>query len=155
MSEYFDQTIGSAGVMVAAKDVANWITGSLSAKLNEADKDASESNVSPAQMAALLARIQDGMISGKIAKEVFDAMWAGEGEPDAIIERRGLRQISDVDALEAIVAEVLAANARSVAEFHAGKERAFNALVGQVMKATKGKANPQQVNDLLKKKLAG
>ena len=155
MSEYFDQTIRNAGVMVAAKDVANWITGSLSAKLNEADKDASESNVSPVQMAALLARIQDGMISGKIAKEVFDAMWAGEGEPDAIIERRGLRQISDVDALEVIVAAVLAANARSVAEFHAGKERAFNALVGQVMKATQGKANPQQVNDLLKKKLAG
>ena len=155
MSEYFDQTIRNAGVMVAAKDVANWITGSLSAKLNEADKDASESNVSPVQMAALLARIQDGMISGKIAKEVFDAMWAGEGEPDAIIERRGLRQISDVDALEVIVAAVLAANARPVAEFHAGKERAFNALVGQVMKATQGKANPQQVNDLLKKKLAG
>jgi aspartyl-tRNA(Asn)/glutamyl-tRNA(Gln) amidotransferase subunit B len=82
-------------------------------------------------------------------------MWAGEGEPDAIIEKRGLRQISDVGALEAIVAEVLAANARSVEEFRAGKERAFNALVGQVMKATKGKANPQQVNDLLKKKLAG
>ncbi len=155
MSEYFDQTIGDVGEKVSAKDVANWITGSLSAKLNDAEKDASESEVRPAQMAALLVRIQDGTISGKIAKEVFDAMWAGEGEPDAIIERRGLRQISDVGALEAIVAEVLAANARSVEEFRAGKERAFNALVGQVMKATKGKANPQQVNDLLKKKLAG
>jgi aspartyl-tRNA(Asn)/glutamyl-tRNA(Gln) amidotransferase subunit B len=155
MSEYFDQTIGDVGEKVSAKDVANWITGSLSAKLNDADKDASESEVRPAQMAALLVRIQDGTISGKIAKEVFDAMWAGEGEPDAIIERRGLRQISDPGALEAIVAEVLAANARSVEEFRAGKERAFNALVGQVMKATKGKANPQQVNDLLKKKLAG
>jgi aspartyl-tRNA(Asn)/glutamyl-tRNA(Gln) amidotransferase subunit B len=155
MSEYFDQTIGDAGEIVSAKDVANWITGSLSAKLNEAGKDASESNVSPAQMAALLARIQDGTISGKIAKEVFEAMWTGEGEPDAIIEKRGLRQISDVGALEAIVADVLAANARSVEEFRSGKERAFNALVGQVMKATKGKANPQQVNDLLKKKLAG
>jgi len=155
MSEYFDQTIGDVGEKVSAKEVANWITGSLSAKLNDAEKDASESEVRPAQMAALLVRIQDGTISGKIAKEVFDAMWAGEGEPDAIIERRGLRQISDVGALEAIVAEVLAANARSVEEFRAGKERAFNALVGQVMKATKGKANPQQVNDLLKKKLAG
>jgi len=154
MSEYFDQTIGDVGEKVSAKEVANWITGSLSAKLNDAEKDASESEVRPAQMAALLVRIQDGTISGKIAKEVFDAMWAGEGEPDAIIERRGLRQISDVGALEAIVAEVLAANARSVEEFRAGKERAFNALVGQVMKATKGKANPQQVNDLLKKKLA-
>ena len=154
MSEYFDQTIGDVGEKVSAKEVANWITGSLSAKLNDAEKDASESEVRPAQMAALLVRIQDGTISGKIAKEVFDAMWAGEGEPDAIIERRGLRQISDVGALEAIVAEVLAANARSVEEYRAGKERAFNALMGQVMKATMGKANPQQVNDLLKKKLA-
>jgi aspartyl-tRNA(Asn)/glutamyl-tRNA(Gln) amidotransferase subunit B len=156
---YFEATIEettrAAGGAVPAKTVANWVTGELAARLNTEGKDASESAVSPARLGQLLARIQDGTISGKIAKEVFDAMWAGEGEVDAIIEKRGLRQISDVGALDAIVAEVLAVNARSVEEFRAGKERAFNALVGQVMKATKGKANPQQVNDLLKKKLAG
>jgi aspartyl-tRNA(Asn)/glutamyl-tRNA(Gln) amidotransferase subunit B len=164
LAEYFeatldettsDETGSAAGAAVPAKIVANWVTGEFSARLNTAGQDASQSAVSPERLGRLLARIQDGTISGKIAKEVFDAMWAGEGEPDAIIEKRGLRQISDVGALEAIVAEVLAANARSVEEFRAGKERAFNALVGQVMKATKGKANPQQVNDLLKKKLAG
>jgi len=153
-AEYFEAAI-TAGGAVPAKTVANWVTGELAARLNTEGKDASQSAVSPERLGRLLARIQDGTISGKIAKEVFDAMWAGEGEPDAIIENRGLRQISDVGALEAIVAEVLTANARSVEEFRAGKERAFNALVGQVMKATKGKANPQQVNDLLKKKLAG
>jgi aspartyl-tRNA(Asn)/glutamyl-tRNA(Gln) amidotransferase subunit B len=159
LAEYFEATIdattSAAGGAVPAKTAANWVTGELAARLNTEGKDASQSAVSPARLGRLLARIQDGTISGKIAKEVFDAMWAGEGEADAIIERRGLRQISDVGALEAIVAAVLAANARSVEEFRAGKERAFNALVGQVMKATQGKANPQQVNDLLKKKLAG
>ena len=137
-----------------AKTVANWVTGELAARLNTEGKDASQSAVSPEQLGRLLARIQDGTISGKIAKDVFDAMWSGEGEADAIIERRGLRQISDAGALEAIVADVLAANPKSVEEFRAGKEKAFNALVGQVMKATKGKANPAQVNDLLKRKLA-
>jgi len=150
-----DETTSAAGGAVPAKTVANWVTGEFSARLNTEGKDASQSAVRPERLGRLLARIQDGTISGKIAKEVFDAMWAGEGEPDAIIEKRGLRQISDVGALEAIVTEVLAANARSVEEFRAGKDRAFNALVGQVMKATKGKANPQQVNELLKKKLAG
>jgi len=153
-AEYFEAAIAAGGA-VPAKTVANWVTGELAARLNTEGKDASQSAVSPERLGRLLARIQDGTISGKIAKEVFDAMWAGEGEPDAIIENRGLRQISDVGALEAIVADVLTSNARSVEEFRAGKERAFNALVGQVMKATKGKANPQQVNDLLKKKLAG
>ena len=153
-AEYFEATI-AAGGMVPAKTVANWVTGELAARLNTEGKDASQSAVSPERLGRLLARIQDGTISGKIAKDVFDAMWAGEGEADAIIERRGLRQISDLGALEAVIADVLAANARSVEEFRAGKDRAFNALVGQVMKATKGKANPQQVNDLLKKKLAG
>jgi aspartyl-tRNA(Asn)/glutamyl-tRNA(Gln) amidotransferase subunit B len=155
MSEYFDQTVASASGAASPKDVANWITGDLSAKLNETGKDASESNVSPAQLARLMALIRDGTISRKIAKEVFDAMWAGEGDPDAIIDRRGLRQISDAGALEAIVAEVLAANPKQVEDYRAGKEKAFNSLVGQVMKATKGKANPAQVNELLKSKLAG
>jgi aspartyl-tRNA(Asn)/glutamyl-tRNA(Gln) amidotransferase subunit B len=155
MSDYFDQTVTGASRLASPKEVANWLTGDLSAKLNETGRDASQSAVSPAQLTGLLARIHDGTISRKIAKEVFDAMWAGEGDPDAIIEKRGLRQISDAGALEAVIAEVLAANPKSVDEFRAGKDKAFNALVGQVMKATKGKANPQQVNDLLKKKLAG
>ena len=155
MSEYFEQAAAGATAFASPKEVANWITGDLSARLNETGKDASESNVKPAQLSALLARIHDGTISGKIAKEVFDAMWAGEGDPDAIIEKRGLKQISDAGALEAIVAEVLAANAKQVEDYRAGKEKAFHSLVGQVMKATKGKANPAQVNALLKQKLAG
>jgi aspartyl-tRNA(Asn)/glutamyl-tRNA(Gln) amidotransferase subunit B len=154
LAEYFEATLG-AGDGVPSKTAANWVMGELAARLNEAGKDAGQSAVGPDALGRLLARIHDGTISGKIAKEVFDAMWAGEGDPDAIIEKRGLRQISDAGALEAIVAEVVAASPRSVEEFRAGKERALNALVGQVMKATKGKANPQQVNDLLKKKLAG
>jgi aspartyl-tRNA(Asn)/glutamyl-tRNA(Gln) amidotransferase subunit B len=155
MAEYFDQTVANAASIAAPKEVANWLTGDLSAKLNETGKDASESPVSPTQLTGLLTRIHDGTISGKIAKEVFDAMWAGEGEADAIIERKGLRQISDAGAIDAIVAEVLAANPKQVEDYRAGKEKAFNSLVGQVMKATKGKANPAQVNELLRKKLAG
>jgi aspartyl-tRNA(Asn)/glutamyl-tRNA(Gln) amidotransferase subunit B len=154
MAEYFDETVAGTASIASPKEVANWLTGELSAKLNETSKDASESPVSPAQLAGLLARIHDGTISGKIAKEVFDAMWAGEGDADAIIERKGLRQISDAGALEAIVAEVLAANPRQVEDYRAGREKAFNSLVGQVMKATKGKANPAQVNELLRRKLA-
>jgi len=159
LAEYFeaavDATTGAAGGATPAKTVANWVMGELSARLNAEGLDASRSAVGPGALGRLLARIHDGTISGKIAKEVFDAMWAGEGEADAIIEKRGLRQISDAGAIEVIVDDVLAANPKSVEEFRAGREKAFNALVGQVMKATKGKANPQQVNDLLKKKLAG
>jgi aspartyl-tRNA(Asn)/glutamyl-tRNA(Gln) amidotransferase subunit B len=106
-------------------------------------------------VAALLGRIQDGTLSGKLAKQVFEAMWTEGGEPDAIIEAKGLKQMSDSGEIEKIIDEVLAANQKSVEEFRAGKDKAFNALVGQVMKATKGKANPAQVNELLKKKLAG
>jgi len=156
LAEYFESTASStASLGFGAKPVANWVMGELSAKLNEADLDPSRSPVSPARLSGLLARVHDGTISGKIAKEVFDAMWAGEGDADAIIERKGLRQISDAGALEAIVAEVLAANPKQVEDYRAGREKAFNALVGQVMKATKGKANPARVNELLRKKLAG
>jgi aspartyl-tRNA(Asn)/glutamyl-tRNA(Gln) amidotransferase subunit B len=136
------------------KLVANWVMGTLAAKLNEESREIAVSPVSPTQLAGLLKRIQDGTISGKIAKEVFDAVWAGEGDIDAIIEKKGLKQISDSGAIEGIVDEVLAANAAMVAEYKAGKEKAFNGLVGQVMKASKGKANPAQVNEILKKKLA-
>jgi aspartyl-tRNA(Asn)/glutamyl-tRNA(Gln) amidotransferase subunit B len=156
LADYFEQArLAGSGAGVPAKTVANWVMGELSAKLNEASLDPSRSPVGPTQLAGLLARIHDGTISGKIAKEVFDAMWAGEGDADAIIERKGLRQISDAGALEAIVAAVLAANPKQVEDYRAGKEKAFNSLVGQVMKATKGKANPAQVNELLRKRLAG
>ncbi len=115
--------------------------------------------VSAAQLAVLIARIADGTVSNKIAKEVFQAIWderaSDDGAADRIIEAKGLRQISDSGELEKIIDDVLAANAKSVEEFRAGKEKAFNALVGQAMKATRGKANPQQVNDLLRHKLAG
>ncbi len=139
----------------APRDLANVTVGELTSQMNERGLEFSQSPVSPEQIGRVQALVLDGTISGKIAKDVRKAMWEGEGDPDAIIARRGLRQISDAGALEAIVAEVLAANPRSVEEFRAGKEKALNALVGQVMKATKGKANPQQVNDLLKGKLSG
>ena len=156
LAEYFERTLlAGAGAAISAKLAANWVMGELSARLNEEGRDASQAAVDPARLWGLLARIQDGTISGKIAKEVFDAMWAGEGDADAVIEKRGLKQISDAGALEAIVAAVVAANPKSVEEFRAGKEKAFNALVGQVMKATQGKANPAQVNELLRKKLGG
>ena len=155
MSEYFDRTVTTAGGAASAKEVANWVTGDLSAKLNETGKDAAESTVGPAQLARLIALVRDGTISRKIAKDVFDAMWSGEGDADEIVAKRGLQQISDTGALEAVVAQVLAANPKQVEDYRAGKEKAFNSLVGQVMKATKGKANPAQVNEILKNKLAG
>ncbi|NYT59916.1 Asp-tRNA(Asn)/Glu-tRNA(Gln) amidotransferase subunit GatB [Alcaligenaceae bacterium] len=138
-----------------AKLAANWILGELSAALNREELDLDQSPVAPASLAALIARIVDGTISNKMAREVFGAMWAGEhqGNPDAIIEARGLKQISDSGAIGAMIDDVLAAHPAIVEEFRAGKQKAFNSLVGQVMKAAKGKANPQQVNDLLKEKL--
>jgi len=149
---YFEQ----AAAQGHAKLCANWVMGELAARLNREEKEIAASPVGPLQLAGLVARIADSTLSGKLAKEVFEALWNGEGkDADAIIEAKGLKQISDSGALEKIIDEVLAANPKSVEEFRAGKEKAFNALVGQAMKATKGKANPQQVNDLLKKKLAG
>jgi aspartyl-tRNA(Asn)/glutamyl-tRNA(Gln) amidotransferase subunit B len=136
-----------------AATVTNWITGPLSAKLNDENLDIAQSRVSADQVRRLADRIDDGTLSGKMAKEVFDAMWAGEGSVDEIIEKRGLRQISDASAIEKIVDEVLAANARQVDDYRAGKGKAFNSLIGQVMKATKGKANPAQVNEILRRRL--
>jgi len=136
-----------------AKPAANWVMGAVSAKLNAEEKAITESPLSAAQLASLLKRIADNTISNNAAKQVFEAMWAGEGEADAIIEAKGFKQVSDTGAIEAIIDEVLAANAAMVEEFKAGKEKAFNALVGQAMKASKGKANPAQVNEMLKKKL--
>ena len=138
-----------------AKTCANWVMGELAARLNKDGKDIAAAPVLPTQIAQIVRRIVDNTISNKIAKDVFEALWAGEGkDADAVIEAKGLKQITDTGAIEAIIDEVLAANQKSVEEFRAGKEKAFNALVGQAMKATKGKANPQQVNDLLRKKLS-
>ena len=135
-------------------DIANWITGPLMSKLNEEDLDASQAKLSPEALRQLVERIADGTLSGKMAKEVFDAVWNGEGGVDAIIEKRGLKQISDSGEIERLVDEVLRANAKQVEDYRAGKEKAFNSLVGQVMKATKGKANPAQVNEILRRKLS-
>ncbi|HXV09222.1 MAG TPA: Asp-tRNA(Asn)/Glu-tRNA(Gln) amidotransferase subunit GatB [Burkholderiales bacterium] len=139
----------------APTELANWIAGALTARLNDEGMAITESRIAPSQLRDLVARVTDGTLSGKMAREVFDAVWAGEGEPDAIIARRGLRQISDSGELETICDEVIAGNARQVADYRSGKDRAFNSLVGQVMKATQGKANPQQVSEILRRKLAG
>ncbi|HSH71777.1 MAG TPA: Asp-tRNA(Asn)/Glu-tRNA(Gln) amidotransferase subunit GatB [Methylophilaceae bacterium] len=151
LAAYFVAVV-SAGA--DAKFAANWVMGSIAAKLNAEDKVIANSPITPATLAQLLKRISDSTISNNAAKQVFEAMWAGEGDVDSIIEQKGLKQVSDSGAIEAIIDEVLAANAAMVEEFKAGKEKAFNALVGQAMKASKGKANPAQVNEILKKKLA-
>jgi len=135
------------------KLVANWLMGEVSRRLNADEKDIAHSPVSAATLAALVGRIADGTVSNNGARQVFDQLWTEGGQVDAIIEAKGLKQMSDSGELERILDEVLAANAKSVEEFRAGKDKAFNALVGQAMKATKGKANPSQVNELLKKKL--
>jgi aspartyl-tRNA(Asn)/glutamyl-tRNA(Gln) amidotransferase subunit B len=135
--------------------VSNWILGPLSAKLNDENLDIKDSKVKPDHLKALARRVSDGTISNSTAMAVIlPAMWNGEGTVDEIIEKRGLKQISDSGAIEKIVEQVLAANAKQVEDYRAGKDKAFNSLVGQVMKATQGKANPAQVNEILKRKLA-
>jgi len=154
IADYYEATVAVAGKS-AAKPCANWVMVDLAARLNKDEKELADSPVSATQLGGLVARIADNTISNNIAKKVFEALWNGEGQSaDEIIEKQGLKQITDTGAIEALIDEVLAANAAMVAEFKAGKEKAFNALVGQAMKATKGKANPQQVNELLKKKLS-
>ncbi len=139
-----------------AKLVANWLMGEVSKRLNATPQTIEQAPVAPAQLAALIARVVDGTVSNSGARPVFDALWAGESDNvDALIEAKGLRQMNDSGALEAIIDDVLAANAKSVEEFRAGKDKAFNALVGQVMKASKGKANPAQAGELLRRKLGG
>jgi aspartyl-tRNA(Asn)/glutamyl-tRNA(Gln) amidotransferase subunit B len=155
---YFEAVVAQVGA-AQAKAAANWVMVDLASQLNRADLPVAQAPVSAAQIGTLIKRITDGTISNKIAKEVFQTLWqepqAGEDAVDRVIDAKGLRQISDSSALEKIIEEVLAANPGPVAEFRAGKEKAFNSLVGQIMKASKGKANPGQVNDLLKAKLAG
>ena len=137
-----------------AKLVANWLMGEVSKRLNTEGREIDAAPVVPATLARLIGRIQDGTISNNAAKQVFDALWTGEGsDVDALIEAKGLKQMNDTGALDAIVDEVIAKNPKSVEEYRAGKDKAFNALVGQVMKASKGKANPAQASELLKKKL--
>jgi aspartyl-tRNA(Asn)/glutamyl-tRNA(Gln) amidotransferase subunit B len=153
MAAYFEAAAKASG---QPKLASNWIMGELSRRLN-ADNLSMESVPIKAQtLARLISRIHDATISNNAAKQVFEDLWSAEGKDvDAVIEARGLKQMNDSGALEKIIDEVIAANADNVAQFRAGKEKAFNALVGQAMKASKGKANPAQVNELLKKKLAG
>ncbi|TPQ34702.1 Asp-tRNA(Asn)/Glu-tRNA(Gln) amidotransferase subunit GatB [Cupriavidus pinatubonensis] len=155
MASYYEAVVAEVGA-ANAKPAANWLMGDVASQLNREGISIDAAPVKPLQLARLLARIADGTVSNNTAKkDVFPAMWAGEsnGDADAIIVAKGLKQMSDTGELEKIIDDVLAANAKSVEEFRAGKEKAFNALVGQAMKATKGKANPAQVNELLKKKL--
>jgi len=154
-ARYFEAVVAAAGA-AQAKPAANWVMGEVAARLNREEKSIADSPVMPQQLAGVLARVADSTISNNIARKVFEALWNGEGaSADAIIEAQGLKQVTDASAIEPIIDEVLAANPQSVAEFKAGKEKAFNALVGQVMKASRGKASPAQVNELLRRKLEG
>ena len=151
MAAFFEDTARASG---QPKLSSNWVMGELSRRLNADEKDVADSPVSSAQLAALIGRIADSTISNAAGRQVFDALWNGEGsEVDALIEAKGLKQMNDTGALEQIIDEVIAANPGNVEQYKAGKDKAFNALVGQVMKASKGKANPGQVNALLKQKL--
>jgi aspartyl-tRNA(Asn)/glutamyl-tRNA(Gln) amidotransferase subunit B len=150
MAAYFEETAKACG---QAKLASNWIMGELSRRMNADDLGIEHLPVKSAQLGALIARIADDTISNNAAKQVFDALWSQGGEVDAIIEAKGLRQMNDTGALEAIIDEVLAANPKNIEEFKAGNTKALNGLVGPIMKASKGKANPAQVNALLLKKL--
>ena len=149
-AEYFEAVAQESG---APKLAANWILGELAAALNRAGSEIAASPVAAHQLAALIRRIQDETISGKIAKQVFESLWAGEGEVDAIIESKGLRQITDSGALDPLIDAIIAANPEQVAQYRSGKDKVLGFFVGQVMKQSQGKANPQQVNALLKEKL--
>ncbi|MBL0423273.1 Asp-tRNA(Asn)/Glu-tRNA(Gln) amidotransferase subunit GatB [Ramlibacter sp. AW1] len=152
MAVYFEQAARASG---QAKLASNWIMGEVSRRLNAAEIGIEQAPVDAVTLAALVGRIADGTISNNAGKQVFESLWTGEAtQVDAVIDSKGLRQMNDTGALEQIVDEVIAANPDNVAQFKAGKDKAFNALVGQVMKASKGKANPGQVNELLRRKLA-
>lgn len=152
MAAYFEAAAKASG---QPKLASNWVMGEISKRLNAEEIGIDAAKVSAAQLAQLIGRIQDGTISNAAARQVFEALWSGEArEVDAVIEAKGLKQMNDTGALEKIIDEVIAANPGNVEQYKAGKDKAFNALVGQVMKASKGKANPQQVNELLKNKLA-
>jgi aspartyl-tRNA(Asn)/glutamyl-tRNA(Gln) amidotransferase subunit B len=147
--------LGTAPAQSHAKLAANWVMGDLSGMLNRDNLEITESRISAEALAGLLKRIVDATISGKIAKEVFEAMWSDGKTADAIIEERGLKQITDSGAIESVIDAVMAANPKQLADYRGGKDKLFGFFVGQVQKATGGKANPAQLNDLLKAKLAG
>ena len=151
VSDYFEAAL--ARLPDEPKLVANWINGELAATLNAAQLAITAARVSPDALAGLLARIKDGTVSGKLAKDVFAAMWAGAGDADTVIAARGLAQVSDDAALVAAIDQVIGANPAQAGQFRAGDEKVFGWLVGQAMKATRGKANPQRLNELLRQRL--
>lgn len=152
VADYFEAVATACG---DAKLAANWVNGELAAALNRDGCDITAAPVTADAFAGLLQRILDNTISGKIAKEVLEAMWNGEGSADAVIEQKGLKQITDTGAIEAMIDEIIAANPKQTAEYRSGKDKLFGFFVGAAMKASKGKANPEQVNAILKQKLAG
>jgi aspartyl-tRNA(Asn)/glutamyl-tRNA(Gln) amidotransferase subunit B len=153
LADYFESAVKLAPANTA-KLVANWVIGDLLGALNKANLEITASPVSAQQLATIVQRISDNTISGKIAKSIFEAVWQGEGEVDAIIEQKGLKQITDNSAIEAAIDEIIAANPQQVEQYRGGKETLFGFFVGQVMKKTQGKANPQLVNEYLRKKLS-
>ena len=153
MGAYYEDVVRRVGR--DPKLCANWVMGDLAAFLNRDDLEVGQSKVGSEALAGLVTRIVDATISGKIAKEVFETMWDSGGSADAVIEQKGLRQITDTGAIEAAIDEVMAKNPGQLADYRSGKDKLFGFFVGQVMKATGGKANPAQLNELLKKKLAG
>ncbi len=154
LAAYFEATVTAANGQ--AKQAANWVTGELLGALNKAEKEITDSPISAEQLGGLINRINDNTISGKIAKQVFEALWNGEGDSaDAIIISKGLKQVTDTGAIEAVINEVITASPQQLADYRGGKDKLFGYFVGEVMKRSKGKANPAQVNELLKKALAG
>ena len=151
MADYYESVAKESGV--DPKIVANWVSGELAAKMNRDGREIAKSPVSSTMLSGLLKRIADDTISGKIAKDVFEAMWNGEGDADAVIKKKGLKQITDTAEIEKVIDDVLVKNPKQLEQYRAGKEALFGFFVGQIMKATQGKANPAQVNQLLKKKL--
>jgi aspartyl-tRNA(Asn)/glutamyl-tRNA(Gln) amidotransferase subunit B len=151
LADYFEEVVEVSDA--TAQVVANWIIGDLSGALNRDALEIDDSKIAAADLAGLLNRIADDTISGKIAKQVFEAMWNGEGSADEVIESRGLKQITDSSAIEAVVDTVIAENPGQVAEYKAGKDKLIGFFVGKVMQATQGQANPGQVNQILKDKL--
>ena len=151
LADYFEQVVKLS--KAPAKLTTNWVMGDLSAALNKEHLDITESPVSAEQLAQMVQRIDDNTISGKIAKTVFQAIWNQEGSADDIIEKQGLKQVTDSGAIEKVITDIIAANPGQLEQYRSGKDKLFGFFVGQVMKATGGKANPAQVNELLKKHL--
>lgn len=149
LADFYEAAVTACGGH--GKLTANWVMGEFSGALNRDGREVADSPVSPAALGGLLQRIEDGTLSGKLAKQVFEAMWNGAGSADAIIEQQGLQQISDSSELEAIIRKVLDSSQKQVEQYRGGQQKVFGYFVGQVMKATQGKANPKQVNELLRK----